>query len=129
MTQLHWYTQDDGRLCLGVKNGQMVHRYFATRVYCTGKIDMPVHESHIAVIGHPPEHWHLSKAISAKINHVAERLFGDDCARISADDPNPPALPPPVFSDLSLKQIVAQIEKELDSYAQVGFHQIGCWLK
>lgn len=73
---MNWYTKENGVLCLGIIKGQFAHFNITTNVIVKSKIQIPLSESDVALIGSFPEDWSSDNKIENKINNVAKHLFG-----------------------------------------------------
>jgi hypothetical protein len=73
---MKWYTQDNGVLCLGTEENQFANFHVATELVVKTKIETPLSESHIELIGSFPEDWIADDTIDQKINDTAKHFFG-----------------------------------------------------
>lgn|GEM_PF-1696233 len=128
MSQLIWYTLQNGRLCLGNESDRPSKIFIATDIFLNQTIKTPLRDAHIRQIGGQTELWGLDPIIENKICRLARQIFEAELKRSVPSQEQTKSIDSGLC-DLKLKQVVEMLELELENYNKVGFNQIGMWLK
>ena len=72
---IHWYTLENGRLCLGTNEATYANFHIATQVKLKQAVCTPLTQEHIDVIGSFPEDWYNDEQIDQTINNTARHFF------------------------------------------------------
>jgi hypothetical protein len=72
---LYWYTEKNGRLCLGTLSAKFANFFVATDITLNEHLRLPLLPEHIDLIGSFPEEWCLQDDIEKQINAAARHLF------------------------------------------------------